>query len=527
MKILANKIFSLRGYYSAPTLGSALVGKETLLDSKSSDCLWQKGNPLTVDVSSLWKDGTLIKDAYSGKRATVLNGKITLTPEDNSNGLLLLQKDNYQPSEKFTWDNAIIYFVLTDRFYNGDPSNDHCFGRRNDYPTKINCGTFHGGDFKGLTSKLDYLKKLGVNVIWISPIVEQIHGFDGQGPKGEFPVYACHGYWASDFTMLDPNFGTEDEFRQLVDTAHEKGIRVVVDIVMNHVGYLNLADMQDNGFPQMVNIRDLPKKWNDWQPKDGNFNIFNPSSRITYKGLERWWSPQWIRADGVPNYDQSVDGSDTKLCVYGLPDFKTESQEFVTLPQYLLEKKNTKAKNLPNSTVLDYLINWQTYWIETFGIDGFRCDTAKHVEPDVWKKLKIAANKAFCKWKENNPNKKLDDLPFYMVGEVWGHDVSKDYYFDNGFDALINFDYQDKAHKTAFNMSLADSIYSDYAKKICNDSSFNMLSFVSSHDTKLIYSDYPDMEIQKRMANCFTMLPGQIQVYYGDESARGNVDTIL
>ena len=438
MKILANKSFALKGYFSAPTLGNVGIGKVFSCDREDSSSLWQKGKELTVDVSSLWSDGTFVKDAYSGKKTKVHNGKVTLTPDDNSNGILLLEKDETKEQEVFSWDNAIIYFALTDRFYNGDPSNDHCFGRRNDYPKEINCGTWHGGDFKGLTSKLDYLKKLGVNAIWISPIVEQIHGFDGQGPNGEFPVYACHGYWASDFTMLDPNFGTEDDFREFVDSAHSKGIRVVVDIVMNHVGYHNLADMQDNGFPQMVNIHDLPEKWNDWQPKDGNYNIFNPSSRITYKGLERWWSPKWVMADGLPNYDQSEEGSETKSCVYWLPDFKTESQEYVTLPKFLLEKKNTKAKNLPNATVLDYLISWQTYWIETFGIDGFRCDTAKHVEPIVWKKLKIAANKSFSKWKEQNPSKKLDDLPFYMVGEVWGHKVTRDYYFDNGFDALIN-----------------------------------------------------------------------------------------
>ena len=489
--------------------------------------LWEKGTPLTVDVSSVWSDGTKVKDGYSLQSATVKDGKVTLIPDANSNGMLLLEKDKTIAKDKFSWDNAIVYFLLTDRFNNGDKSNDHSFGRRNDYPEDKNIGTWHGGDFKGLIEKLDYIQKLGANAIWITPIVEQIHGFQGQGPNGEYPIYAPHGYWASDFTKIDPNLGNEEDFKKLVDAAHDRGIRVVVDIVMNHVGYLNLGDMQDFGYPQMANIPDLPKIWNDWEPKDGNYNIFQPNPRITDKGWDKWWSPQWVREDYIPGYDSSENGSDTRSCLYWLPDLKTESEEFVTLPKFLQEKKDTKAVNLPNATVLDYLITWQTYWIEHFGIDGFRCDTAKHVEPIVWKKLKAAADISFNKWKQKNPNKKLDDLPFYMVGEVWGHDVKKDYYFDNGFDALINFAFQDKAYQTAQNMSLAEPIYSEYAKKINSDKLFNMLTFISSHDTRLIYEDWSDIELQKRIANSFTMLPGQIQIYYGDESARPNVKTIL
>lgn len=495
--------------------------------NKVTSELWEKGNSLTVDVSSVWSDGTKVKDGYSEQVATVKDGKVSMIPDANSNGILLLEKDKSLSTDKFSWDNAIVYFLLTDRFKNGDKSNDHSFGRRNDYPEDKNIGTWHGGDFKGLTEKLDYIQKLGVNAIWITPIVEQIHGFQGQGPNGEYPIYAPHGYWASDFTKIDPNLGNEDDFKKLVDAAHNRGIRVIVDIVMNHVGYLNLADMQDLGYPEMANIPDLPKKWNDWDPVDGNYNIFQPKPLITDKGWDKWWTPQWVREDFIPGYDSSENGSDTKSCLYWLPDLKTESTEFVTLPKFLQDKKDTKAVNLPNATVLDYLISWQTYWIENFGIDGFRCDTAKHVDPIVWKKLRAAADNSFSKWKENNPNKKLDDIPFYMVGEVWGHNVNKDYYFDNGFDALINFAYQDKAYQTAQNMSLADPIYSEYAKKINSDKTFNMLTFISSHDTRLIYTDWSDIQLQKRIANSFTMLPGQIQIYYGDESARPNVNTIL
>lgn len=489
---------------------------------------WDHKKAITTDVSEIWPDNTLIKDAYSGKSTLVKNGKITFTPAEESEGILLLEKANdIRIPHKFTWDNANIYFLLTDRFSNGDPSNDHSFERKNDYPDEINFATWHGGDFKGITSKLDYLQKLGINAIWVSPIVEQIHGFVGMGPKGQFPVYPYHGYWALDFTKIDPNLGSEKDFAQFVDEAHKRGIRVVVDIVMNHVGYPNLGDMQDMGYPEMANIPNLPKEWNNWIPEDGNFNIFQPIVKVTDKGWDKWWNPDWVRMNHIPSYETCDDElNEQTSCLYWLPDLKTESNKFVTLPLFLQNKKDTLAKNLPNSTVLDYLIAWQTYWVENFGIDGFRADTAKHVEPIVWKQLKQAANKSFTKWKEKNPSKKLDDLPFYLVGEVWGHKVEKDFYFKNGFDALINFDYQDHAIETAQCMHLAEPIYEEYASKINIDPDFNMLTFVSSHDTRLIYTDYFDINLQKRIANSFTFLPGQIQIYYGDETARGNINTI-
>ncbi len=114
------------------------------------------------------------------------------------------------------------------------PTNDNSYGRHKDGMQEI--GTFHGGDLKGLTSKLDYLQQLGVNALWISSPLEQIHGWVGGGTKGDFPHYAYHGYYTQDWTKLDANMGNEDDLRQLVDDAHRRGIRVLFDIVMNHAG---------------------------------------------------------------------------------------------------------------------------------------------------------------------------------------------------------------------------------------------------------------------------------------------------
>lgn len=135
----------------------------------------------------------------------------------------------------FDWDEAVIYFMVTDRFFDGDSSNNAANGADT---TGDNPGLYHGGDFKGVTEKLDYLKELGVNTIWITPIVENIKGVTVGDGTGDVPFYAAyHGYWASDFTKLNPALGTEAEFQTLIDTAHEKGMKIMVDVVVNHAGY--------------------------------------------------------------------------------------------------------------------------------------------------------------------------------------------------------------------------------------------------------------------------------------------------
>ena len=125
------------------------------------------------------------------------------------------------------WSDEVLYFVLVDRFVNGDPAND----RNVDVSAK---GAFHGGDLAGLTAHLDEIASLGVTALWINPLVKNIDlAVTGAG----FPDWAYHGYWADDFTRLDPRFGTEAELEALVRACHARGIRVVLDVVYNHAGY--------------------------------------------------------------------------------------------------------------------------------------------------------------------------------------------------------------------------------------------------------------------------------------------------
>ena len=143
-------------------------------------------------------------------------------------------------------DNPIVYFVITDRFLDGNPANDHAYGRRREARPEDDIGTFHGGDLAGLAAKVKagWFRDLGVNAIWITAPYEQIHGWVVGGSK-EFKHYAYHGYWALDYTRLDASIGTEDELRDFVDAAHAQGIRVLFDVVMNHPGYADIQSLSE------------------------------------------------------------------------------------------------------------------------------------------------------------------------------------------------------------------------------------------------------------------------------------------
>ena len=416
----------------------------------------------------------------------------------------------------FSWDNATVYFLLTDRFCNGDTTNDNAYGRQ-DIDVGDQRATFHGGDFAGITKKINegYFNDLGVNAIWLTAPYEQIHGYIVGGSN--YYHYSYHGYYVLDYTETDKAYGTEQEFQTLVDTAHEHGIRIVMDIVMNHAGYNSMLDMYE------FNYGTLKSNWRNFyfNPTKGDTSGYHSTDNIDYDSSSadwgRWWGGDWVRA-GLPGYTEGSNDDLTKT-LEGLPDFKTEQSKQVSIPTFLKEKwqKNgtydaKMAKYGSSNTVTGYISTWLAEWVEKYGVDGFRCDTAKHVEFASWKALKTKCVAALKTWKANNPTKKLDDLDFWMTGECWGHGSNKDgYYTDGGFDSMINFETQGGGLLAAGNVA---NVYSGYASKINNDDSFNVLSYISSHDTVLARGD------QYYLGSAFLLLPGAVQIYYGDETCR-------
>jgi alpha-amylase len=396
-------------------------------------------------------------------------------------------------------DNPIVYFVITDRFANGNAANDGSYGRTREADPKDDVGTFHGGDLAGLTVKLDegWFQQLGVNAIWITAPYEQIHGWVVGGNK-EFKHYAYHGYYALDYTLLDKNMGTSDELRKMVDTAHAQGIRVLFDVVMNHPGYLDIRTAHDLAIPVL------------WPQALEKADLNNYHRQIDYNNFawSQWWGRPWVRA-GLAGYVDGGSNEETKLLAY-LPDFRTESTEVVTLPAFIKSKSDTKAVDLPNATVRTYLVQWLTAWVREYGIDGFRADTVKHVEPEAWVELKAKATRALAEWKTKYPAKKIDDAPFWMVGEYWGHGPERGKLHDAGFDAMINFDFQERGGQYA----QPDELFAAYAR-LQTGKPAQMLSYISSHDTRL----HPRDKLIEA-GSALMLAPGGVQIYYGDESAR-------
>lgn len=430
---------------------------------------------------------------------------------------------------EFSYDNATVYFAITDRFKDGNEKNNQSYDRVNVDSLGKDIGTFHGGDIKGLTDKLEegYFTDLGINAIWITAPYEQIHGYIGGGREGDFAHYGYHGYYALDWTMMDQNMGTVDEFRTFVDKAHEKGIRIIMDVVMNHTGYPNLQDMQTYDYGGVEN---LPK---DFTVSEGE-NFFSYQEYVNYESPSAWqgFYGDWVRAD-LPGYHKPGEG-EVDFSLSGLPDIRTEVDEDLGLAPILstkwaMEESDEAShaylppimKDLRKDLKLSpagYITTWLAAWVEEFGIDGFRIDTAKHVEIERWQALKEEANEALARFRENNPDnaaaKFTDD--FFMVGEVWGHGVQKDFYFDYGFDALINFTFQGlKKDGPAFSPKNKGKIFENYANALNEDDEFNVLSYISQHDTTL----YPREKLEAG-GSYLLMLPGAVKIFYGDEVAR-------
>jgi glycosidase len=189
-----------------------------------------------------------------------------------------------EPHER--WADAVLYFVILDRFADGDRSNN----RSVDRGAK---GAFHGGDLAGLTARLDELADLGVTALWITPVVDNIDGYvTGAG----FPDWGYHGYWADDFTRVDPRFGTEEELAALVQAAHGRGIKVLLDVVYNHAGY------------------------------DSKY-LKDPRTR------------GWLRTEQLGTCGRD----DLTTCVSGLPDFRTE---LPNVADYLMEAHLARAERV-------------------------------------------------------------------------------------------------------------------------------------------------------------------------------------
>jgi len=234
----------------------------------------------------------------------------------------------YHPSPD-DWRKHTIYQIITDRFYDGNPSNNSA--NSGGIYNPLSMDGIHGGDFAGVTMHLDYIKNLGFDVIWISPVFLNHRG-------------AYHGYHITDFNRIDPHWGTLDELRELIDQAHARGMYVIIDVIFNHMA--RLLSSGDPGFPRFSETP-YAMRWTNptekFAPPFDNINFFHAHGSIN----------DW------ENYRQNVLGD-----LQGLADLRTEDEH---IRQWLLES--------------------HIALIAATDCDGFRIDTAHHVELDFWQNI--------------------------------------------------------------------------------------------------------------------------------------------
>jgi alpha-amylase len=392
------------------------------------------------------------------------------------------------PSPAVFWNSATIYFLLTDRFANGDTANDRALGRAHDGAVLRG---FEGGDLKGVLRKLEegYFDSLGVDAIWLTPFVEQIHGSVDEGTGR---TYGFHGYWTRDWTAVEPALGTGDDLRAVVDAAHRRGIRVLMDAVINHTGPVTTQDPQ--------------------------------------------WPDEWVRTSPRCTYRDYVTTVECTL-VANLPDVRTDRDEPVALPPALLEKWDREGRLGQELAELDaffqrtgyarapryYVIKWLTDWVREFGFDGYRMDTAKHFGEAVSAELKREAELALADWRRTHPDPVRGSLPFYLMGEVYGYEPSQGRaysfgdrsvdFFSHGYDGLINFGFKSERGSL-------DEVYSRYAATLHDGAlgGVSILNYISSHDDGGPYDR--DRSQPLDAGTRLLLAPGGAQIYYGDELAR-------
>jgi neopullulanase len=278
-------------------------------------------------------------------------------------------------------EDEIIYFVLPDRFANGDPRNDRGGikgGPLNHGFDPAHKGFYHGGDLKGLTAKLDYIQGMGVTAIWFAPIFKNK---PVQGRRGEESA-GYHGYWVTDFTSVDPHFGTNAEFKAFVDAAHARGMKVYMDIITNHT-----ADVIDYAEGLETGYRYRSKGEYPFSRRGG---MNGPAINTGFEGDDNPEAPNWAQlTDPTFAYTPVVREAERNVKVPAWLNDVTlyhnrGNSHWIGESSVYGDFSGLDDLATEHPTVVAGMIEIFGSWIEDYGIDGFRIDTAKHVNPEFW-----------------------------------------------------------------------------------------------------------------------------------------------
>ncbi|AJP01729.1 sulfonate ABC transporter ATP-binding protein [Streptomyces cyaneogriseus subsp. noncyanogenus] len=405
-----------------------------------------------------------------------------------------------------------FYFVLPDRFANGDPRNDKgglTGSRLTTGFDPTDKGFYQGGDLKGLTKRLDYIKELGTTALWMAPIFKNqpVQGTGADASAG------YHGYWITDFTQVDPHFGTNEELETLIDKAHAKGMKVFFDVITNHTA--DVVDYEEKSYGYLSKGA-FPYLTKDGEPFDdadyadgsrgfpevsaGSF----PRTPVVPAAKRNLKVPSWLNDPAMYHNrgDSTWAGESATYGDFnGLDDLWTERPEVVRGMEKIYQR-----------------------WVRDFDIDGFRIDTVKHVNMEFWTQWATALDAYAAK-------KGRDD--FFMFGEVYSADtgVTAPYVTQGRLDSTLDFPFQDAARAYASQGGSAKKLASvfgdDWKYTTDKANAYEQVTFLGNHDMGRIGAflkqddpDATDAELLKKakLANELMFLSrGNPVVYYGDE----------
>ncbi len=332
------------------------------------------------------------------------------------------------------WRNEVVYQLMVDRFANGDLANDYRIDR-------YGAARYHGGDWRGVEDRLDYIQNLGVTAIWISPIVKNVETDAG--------VDGYHGYWTQDFTQLNPHFGDLASLRRLVNAAHDRGIKVILDIVVNHVGQLFYYDINLNGQADErvegagpLIAPDAPPE--NCEPPPGNCETSHVAHINEYdpdydpRGVQAWTSLGLAGpAPIVFAYDPATNHMPPEPAIFQEPRaynlrgrvWNWDDDEQVMKGDF---PGGLKDINTEDPDVRQALTDVFVRWVELTDLDGFRIDTLKHVEHEFWQTFAPQVRQRLAAKGKTN---------FFMFGEAFDgrDDLVGSYTFDNQVDSAFYF----------------------------------------------------------------------------------------
>ena len=420
--------------------------------------------------------------------------------------------------------DEVIYFVLPDRFENADPKNDRGGLRGGPLQTGFDPthkGFYHGGDLKGLMRRLPYIQQLGATAIWVGPIFKNkpVQG----GPGRESSGY--HGYWITDFTQVDPHLGTNDDFKALVDAAHARGMKVYMDIIANHT-----ADVIQYGECRVGT---------DCVYRDRAAFPYQRRGGVAGRAINPGFLGDQVRTTG--NFAQLTDPS------YAYTPYVPPAEANVKVPAWLNDvtlyhnRGDTTFRNesstsgdfsglddlmTENPRVVAGMIDIFGGWIDRFGVDGFRIDTARHVNPEFWQRF-VPAMQARAAAR-GIPN-------FHIFGEVSDHQVRPavlaQYTLVDKFPAVLDFSFRQAVVETLAGPGGTDAFEALfdgdalYAKGF--DTAVILPTFTGNHDdgrfatfVRRAFPQASDAEVlaRVRLSNALLMtLRGVPTIYSGDE----------